>query len=130
MLRITLILLWALIGTGCSAYAVTSGRVAIRDDGGALHFSERDRVVIGEYFRAHPAKRTPSGLAKREKLPPGLGKRDTLPPSLEGRPLPRDLESRLTVLPATQVRIQLGHDVLLLQRDSRLILDILRTVAD
>lgn len=130
MLRIALVLLWALIGVGCGAYAVTSGRVAIREDRGALHFSDRDRALIGEYFRAHPEKKTPPGLAKREKLPPGFGKRDTLPRGLEGRLLPRDLESRLTVLPAMQVRILLGYDVLLMQRDSRLILDVLHAVAD
>lgn len=130
MLRLTLILLMAVINSGCGAYAVTSGRVAIREDRGALPFSERDRAIIVEYFRAHPSKKTPPGLTKREKLPPGLGKRDTLLPGLQGRPLPRDLESRLTVLPSTQVRILLGHDVLLIQRDSRLILDILHAVAD
>ena len=123
-------LLLALIGTGCGAYAVTSGRVAIREDRGIQHFSERDRAIIGEYFRAQPVKKTPPGLAKREKLPPGLGKRDTLPPGLQGRPLPRDLESRLTALPTTQVRILLGHDVVLIQRDSRVVLDILNGVAD
>lgn len=130
MLRIAIILLWALVGAGCGAHAVTSGRVAIREDHGAQHFSERDRAIIVEYFRAHPVKKTPPGLAKREKLPPGLGKRGTLPPGLEGRALPRDLESRLTVLPATQGRILLGHDVVLMQRHNRLVLDILHAVAD
>lgn len=130
MLRITLILLWTVIGTGCGAYAVTSGRVAIREDRGALYFSDRDRVTIEEYYRAHPAKKTPPGLAKREKLPPGLARRDTLPPGLQGRPLPRDLESHLTAVPAAQARILLGHDVLLIQRDTRVVLDILHAVAD
>ena len=128
--KASVMLILALIGAGCGAHAVTSGRVAIRDDRSAQHFSERDRAIIEEYFRAHPAKKTPPGLAKREKLPPGLGKRDTLPPGLEGRSLPRDLESRLTVLPAAQARILLGHDVLLIQRNSRLILDILHATAD
>lgn len=130
MLRIVPVLLWALMGVGCGTYAITSGRVAIREDHGPQHFSERDRTIIREYFRARPEKKTPPGLVKREKLPPGLGKRDTLPPGLEGRPLPRDLESRLTVLPAAQGRILLGHDVVLIQRDSRVVLDILNGVAD
>ena len=130
MLRITLVLLLVVINSGCGAYAITSGRVAIREDRGALHFSERDRAIIVEYFRAHPSKKTPPALAKREKLPPGLGKRETLPPGLQGWSLPRDLESRLTALPTTQVRILLGHDVVLIQRDSRVVLDILNGVAD
>lgn len=130
MLRITLVLLGALISAGCGAYAVTSGRVAIREDNVAQHFSGRDRVLIEEYFRAHPEKKIPPGLAKREKLPPGFTRRDSLPPGLEGRPLPRDLESRLTALPAAQARVLLGHDVLLIQRDTRVVLDILHAVAD
>lgn len=130
MSRIALVMLWALVGAGCGVHAVTSGRVAIREDHAALHISERDRTIIRDYFRAQTAKKTPPGLAKREKLPPGLGKRDTLPPGLEGRSLPRDLESRLTVLPAGQARILLGNDVLLIQRDSRMILDILYAVAN
>lgn len=129
-LGVSVILMTALLSTGCGAYAVTSGRVAIREDRGVQRFSERDRAILVEYFRAHPSKKTPPDIAKREKLPPGLGRRDTLPPGLQGRPLPRDLESRLTVLPTTQVRILLGHDVVLIQRDSRLILDILHAVAD
>lgn len=131
MLRITLTLLWVVIASGCGAYAITSGRVAIRDDHqAALNFSERDRAAIAAYYRAHPEKKTPPGLAKREKLPSGLAKRDKLPPGLQGRPLPRDLESRLTAVPAAYVRIVLGRDVLLMQRDTRLVLDILYGVAD
>lgn len=130
MLRLALVLLCALINTACGLHAVTSGRVAIRDDRGAVHFSERDRAIISKYFRAHPIKKAPPGLAKREKLPPGLGRRDTLPSGLDGRPLPRDLESRLTALPAAQERMLLGTDVVLIQRNSRLILDILHAVAD
>ena len=130
MLRIALVILWALFHAGCGVHAVTSGRVAIREDRAVLNFSERDRAIIREYYRAHTVKKTPPGLAKREKLPSELGKRDTLPSGLEGRPLPRDLELRLTALPAGQTRILLGNDVLLIQRDNRLILDILYAVTD
>lgn len=130
MLRILLIFLPVLVGSGCGVYAVTSGQVAIREDRNALRFSERDRVIIEEYFRAHPEKKTPLAQAKREKLSAGLARHDNLPPGIQGRPLSRDLESRLTVLPAVYVRIHIGHDVVLVQRDNRLVLDILRAVAD
>lgn len=128
--RVSVILILALLNVGCGVYAVTSGRVAIREERGVAHFSERDRSMIGEYFRAHPSKKTPPGQVKREKLSPGLGRGGTLPPGLQGRPLPRELESRLTALPTTQARILLGHDVVLMQRDNRLVLDILHGVAD
>lgn len=130
MLRLILILLPVLISSGCGAYAVTSGRVAIRDDRAYPHFNERDRILIEQYFQTHPPKKTPPGPAKQEKSLPRLAKRDTLPPGLQGRSLPRDLESRLTVLPAAQVRILLGHDVVLIQRDTRVVLDILHAAAD
>jgi len=117
---------------GCAAHTVTSGRVVIRDDRAVVEarFSDRDRAIMGEYYRAAKPKKTPPGLAKREPLPPGLARRDTLPPGLQGRLLPRELEARLTVLPAAQVRVIIGRDIVLMQRDTRVVLDILYGVAD
>jgi hypothetical protein len=121
-----------LMMTGCAAHTVTSGRVVIRDDRAVVEvrFSDRDRAIMEEYYRAAKPKKTPPGLAKRELLPPGLAKRDTLPPGLQGRLLPRELEARLTVLPAAQVRLIIGRDIVLMQRDTRVVLDILYGVAD
>jgi len=126
------VVLAVLIVTGCAAHSVTSGRVVVRDDRAAveLHFSDRDRVLIEEHYRAKKSKKVPPGLAKREQLPPGLAKRDTLPPGLQGRLLPRELESRLAVLPAAYVRVIIGRDVVLMNRDTRVVLDILYGVAD
>jgi len=122
----------ALVVTGCAAHAVTSGRVAVRDDRAAveLRFSDRDRALIEQYYRTAKPKKAPPGLAKRERLPPGLAKRDTLPPGLQGRLLPRELESRLAVLPAAYVRVIIGRDIVLMNRDTRVVLDILYGVAN
>jgi len=124
--------LLVLLVTGCATHAVTSGRVVIRDDRATAeaHFSERDRAAIEQYYRSAKSKKTPPGLAKRESLPHGLAKRDTLPPGLQGRLLPRELDARLTVLPATQVRVIIGNDIVIMQRESRVVLDILYGVAD
>ena len=121
-----------LIMIGCAAHTVTSGRVVIRDDRAVVdaRFSDRDRAIMEEYYRAAKPKKTPPGLAKRESLPPGLAKRDTLPPGLQGRLLPRELDTRLTVLPTTLVRVIIGRDIVLMQRDTRVVLDILYGVAD
>ncbi len=126
------ILFAALVVTGCATHAVTSGRVVVRDDRAAvaLRFSDRDRVIIQEHYRAAKPKKAPPGLAKRERLPPGLAKRDTLPPGLQWRLLPRQLESRLAALPAAYARVIVGHDVVLMNRDTRVVLDILYGVAD
>ena len=126
------VVLAALVVTGCAAHTVTSGRVVVRDDRAAveLHFSDRDRALIDEHYRATKPKKAPPGLAKRERLPPGLAKRDSLPPGLQGRSLPRELESRLAVLPAAYVRVIIGRDIVLMNRDTRVVLDILYGVAD
>ncbi len=72
----------------------------------------------------------PPGLAKRGgNLPPGLAKRDTLPPGLEGRALPADLEAQLTPLPNTYVRMRIGADLVLLDRNTRIVFDIIYDIA-
>ena len=132
MLQKILILLIALTAAGCATHAATSGRVVIRDDRAVVEarFSDRDRAIMEEYYRAAKPKKTPPGLAKREQLPPGLAKRDTLPSGLQGRALPRELELRLAILPTAYMRVAIGRDIVLMNRDTRVVLDILYGVAD
>lgn len=117
-----------LLATGCAAHTVTSGRVVIRDDRvqAKAHFNDRDRAIMKEYYRATRPTKTPPGLVKSESLPPGLANRETIPPGLQGHLLPRDLDARLSVLPATQARVIFGRDIVLMQRETRVALDILR----
>ncbi len=124
--------LLALMVMGCALHAATSGRVVIRDGGAPVdvRFSDHDRMTIERHYRVAKPKNKPPGLAKRESLPPGLARRDSLPPGLQGRLLPRELEARLTVLPAAQVRVIIGRDIVLMQHDTRVVLDILYGVAD
>lgn len=126
------VVLATLVVAGCATHAATSGRVVVRDDRAAveLRFNDRDRALIEEHYRATKPKKTPPGLAKRETLPPGLAKRDTLPPGLQGRALPRELESHLAVLPGTYVRVVIGRDIVLMNRDTRVVLDIVYGVAN
>lgn len=132
MRKVFPILLLVTTVAGCAAHTVTSGRVVVRDDRAVAEprFHERDRATIERYYRAAKAKKMPPRLAKRESLPPGLARRDILPPGLQGRSLPRELEARLTVLPAAQARVIIGRDIVLMQRDTRVVLDILYGVAD
>lgn len=127
LLRILLVLLPAVAAGACAAHAVTSGRVVVRDDRAAveLRFTDRDRAAVKDHYRARKPKKAPPGLAKREQLPPGLAKRDTLPPGLQGRLPPRELEARLSVLPAPYVRLIVGRDLVLMHRDTRVVVDIL-----
>jgi hypothetical protein len=74
----------------------------------------------------------PPGLAKKESLPPGLAKQleknGTLPPGLAKRSLPEGLEKKLPPTSKGQERIIVGGDVVLLEKATGKILDIVRDV--
>lgn len=114
-------------------------------------FSELEKQAIGDYYsgrygkkqqpRKHkakkhkknkPSKGLPPGLARRDRLPPGLEKqlqRDgTLPPGLAKRGLPDNLQALLPRPLPGQERVLVDNDVVLIERATGLILDILRDV--
>ena len=99
------------------------------------HFLPEERKIIYEYYhRSSPPKGLPPGLAKKNKLPPGLQKQldknGKLPPGLQKRlePLPRDLEARLPRLPEYWERVILQEHVVLIDRRTQRILDIIENV--
>jgi hypothetical protein len=95
---------------------------------------EERRIIEAYYHRGGPSKGLPPGLAKKGRLPPGLQKHldrtGKLPPGLQKRlePLPPDLESRLPRLPQHWERVILGRDVILIDRRTQRILDIIENV--
>lgn len=100
------------------------------------YFLPEERRIIENYFRSSgPSKGLPPGLAKRGgKLPPGLqkhlDKNGTLPPGLQKRlePLPQDLTLRLPGLPDYWERVIHERDVILVDRRTNRILDIIENV--
>lgn len=97
-------------------------------------FSAHDREIIHDYYR-NPNSNLPPGLAKRNgQLPPGLQKhleRDgTLPPGLQKRvqPFPEELERRLPRLPESYQRVTIGVDVLIRDRRTQRIMDVIHDV--
>jgi len=125
MNRHFLIALALLMLAGCATQAATSGRVVIRDDTGVvdIRIDDRDRARIHDYYRG--GKGLPPGLAKRGgHLPPGLAKRDRLPPGLQGDALPYELERKLSRLPSSYVRVRVGQDIVLMDRNTRVVLDV------
>jgi len=107
-----------------------------RDSRGGVRviFSVHDRDVIHSYYHGQNSN-LPPGLAKRGgNLPPGLQKhleRDgTLPPGLQKRvqPFPEYLECRLPRLPDTYRRVTLGVDVLILDRRTQRIVDVIHDI--
>jgi len=93
------------------------------------------RRLIEDYYRhgkKGKAKGLPSGLAKRGgNLPPGLQKHreqnGQVPPGLQKR-LPADLDSRLPRLPDSWERVVLERDVILIDRRTNRILDIIENI--
>lgn len=129
-----LILAVAAVGLGgcVSQPVITDADVVVADEQGryAVRFSHRDRLLIRDYYRSS----LPPGLAKKRRLPPGLEKqlyeRGTLPPGLSGERLPQALERQLDRLPEGYARVRVGLDVILLDRRSRVIVDIIRGIND
>lgn len=110
------------------------GKSAQTVDRSQIVFSVRDQEIIRGYYHDQYSN-LPPGLAKRGgNLPPGLQKhleRDgTLPPGLQKRvqPFPSDLEGRLPRLPTGYRRVVLGADIMILDRRTQRIMDIVRDI--
>ena len=123
---LTVILVSVLI-TACQTAPHTSGRVTVHGENAAvsISFNDYERGQIYKYYRGKKRKRVPPGLAKKNKLPPGLAKRDRLPPGLQGRYLPGDLERHLRRLPDNYVRLKVGRDIVLMDRKTRVVFDVI-----
>ncbi len=111
-------------------------------------FSEIERRIIERYFGKIEApeeekaekgkgakgksKAMPHGLAKRETLPPGLARHverhGALPPGLQKRDLPDDLASLLPETTPGLERVIVDNDVVLIERATGLVLDVLENV--
>jgi hypothetical protein len=101
-------------------------------------FSAEERRIIEDYYhkgKSSKKKGLPPGLAKRGgNLPPGLQKKldrdGKLPPGLQKRlePLPTDLDRRLPRLPEQWERVILERDIVLIDRRTNRILDIIEDV--
>ena len=124
-----------------AAASALSGRWAIAlDTKRAEHFSPEERRIIEDYY--HKGKKSknkglPPGLAKRGgDLPPGLQKKldrgGQLPPGLQKRlePLPSDLDRRLPRLPEHWERVVVERDIVLIDRRTNRILDIIEDIVD
>ena len=121
-------------------------------DVAVIVFDTATRHLIRKYYRNHPElvypgttvstssvtskgkgkgkgkgrkKGPPPGLAKKKQLPPGLAKKDKLPPGLQKRGFPGDLERKLQPPHPDTERVVVDDKVLLIQRSTQLVLDII-----
>lgn len=133
------------------------GSGQVLDEMANVVFKEIEKRLIEDYFDAPPVTNTgdgdvdkggkehkhkkkdkngegrgrglPPGLAKQAQLPPGLAKRGNhLPHGLMKADLPPELEQQLPPLPANVERVVVDGDVLLIQKGTDLILDVLQGV--
>lgn len=127
MNKYAIIVLAGILLGGCASYTTTSGRVVINDDTtvASARIDARERALIRDYYVGEKGRPLKSG----GNLPPGLAIRDKLPPALQGEPLPYELERRLAKLPSSRARVRVGQDVVLMDRNTRVIFDIIYGIA-
>lgn len=97
-------------------------------------FSVHEREIITHYY-SNRSSNLPPGLAKRGgNLPPGLEKQlernGTLPPGLQKRiqPCPVELERQLTPLPVEYRRAVIGAHILILNKNTNVVVDVMKDV--
>lgn len=112
-----------------------TGNILAKDKDHPPYFLPEERRVIVEFYQESHKSGLPPGLAKRGgNLPPGLQKHleknGTLPPGLQKRvePLPLELERRLPRIPEIWERVIIGQQIVLLDRRTKRILDIVENV--
>jgi hypothetical protein len=138
LLNITIVslCLFALL-TGCASFPqINSGIFGVETDDVQIQvaFGDNDRRLIHDYYRHKKVKQKglPPGLAKKRKLPPGLQKQlkknGKLPPGLAKRYLPYELEDRLSPIPRGYVRLKVGGDIVLMNRETEVIVDIINDI--
>ena len=98
----------------------------------SVGFGRDEARIITEWF--HDSKNLsglPPGLANREQLPPGLQRQlqrnGKLPPGLEKKiqPLPPVLVAKLPPLPEDRTRVIIGGNIILMEKSTSIIVDIL-----
>lgn len=120
MYRYLLLALMGIFLGGCATYTATSGRVVLKDDSQAagVHFSDSDIALIKNYY-SNPAHRQTS-LAD-VKITVG----DALPPGARTERVPHALERNLSPLPPAYLRVRIGQAIVLMDRKTRVVQDVI-----
>jgi len=90
-------------------------------DASGMKFSESERKTSAAFYGGQGRGSIPAQWAR-----PG----DVLDSSQRPAKLPRDLLARLPDLPAPYTRLVLGADIILVNRDTHTILDVIPQIAD
>lgn len=106
----------AVLLAGCAS----KGSATKSTDSSGMKFSETERKTIEAFYGGKPRGVIPAQQAK-----PG----DLLDSGQRPAKLPSDLVARLPDLPAPYTRYKLGADVILVNRDTHVILDVIPQAA-
>jgi len=100
---------------------------ATTDDAGKGKGEKGKKKDKGDKSKSAKGKsgQLPPGLAKRGELPPGLQRGGALPPGLAKRSLPQSLEAQLPALPDGIERVIVDDNVVLMEKATNKVLDIL-----
>jgi len=100
-----------------------------RDDKGKKGKKDKNKNKKNKHESKGKSNDMPYGLAKRSQLPPGLQKQydknGRLPRGLNKRNLPNDLKAKLLKRPSEQEVTIVGNDVVLLDRVTGVVLDVI-----
>ena len=146
MYRYLLLAVFILPVSSATAEITASGHISVNDGNKSLDiaFSNHDKSVIAAYYQdgavsgatqtgrggkhGKGSKRgghVPPGLAKKGGLPPGIAKRDRLPAEVVTEVLPTELERKLSPLPSPNyVRVKVGQDLVIMDKRTRVVLDV------
>ena len=120
-------------GAQSKTKAGTAGKAASPTARGP-RFTDRERETIAKYFHSPYSSLPPNLRNGGMDVPPNLRKQlvptATLPPELQPRvvPLPPPLEARLPRLAKPYQRAVVGPDVIILNRKTQQISDVIRSV--
>lgn len=136
-IRMTVLLAVATLAgglAGCQTHPYYGDvQVHDRDYDVRVAFTDRDRVVIRDYYRDY-YRSLPPGLAKKGKIPPGhaykLRRNQGVPPDVAWQYLPSYVERRLSRLPDGYARIVIGADVAIMNTRTRVVVDLLEDLHD
>lgn len=119
MRQVLMMVIATLLLGGCATHVASSGGVVLEDNSRAAHagFSGRERQIIMDFYQRH----------KRDQQAPstGLVRQDVLPPTLPSHRLPPALEAQLAPLSQPYMRLEVGNDVVLIDRNTRVVIDII-----
>jgi hypothetical protein len=118
MQRREFLVLAGLLVAGCAT------KPATQPDTSGLRFSEADRKTITGYY-AQAGGRQPTGAIPAQQAKAG----ELLDSGLRPNKLPTELDKLLSGLPEPYTRLTLGADVILVNRNSHAILDVIPQVA-